>query len=193
MTATEYNKLNAIDEALGSKDRYTQGHGRRVALYAMRLARKAGLGSEETGNIGIGGMLHDVGKIGWSRRVFGKETLRQCKEMLDEVHRHPGHGVSLLRSMNFLAPVLEYVYCHHERIDGTGYPQGLKADEIPLGAKIIAVADCFDAITTDRPYQKRKTREEAFELLRKMAGRHLCSELVEMFIEDIETNGMLTV
>ena len=95
--------------------------------------------------------------------------------------------------MNFLAPVLEYVYCHHERIDGNGYPQGLKADEIPLGAKIIAVADCFDAITTDRPYQKRKTREEAFEILRKMAGSHLCSELVEMFIEDIETNGMLTI
>lgn len=191
MTAAEYRKLNAIDEALGSKDRYTQGHARRVALYAMRLARKVGLGPEETGNIGIGGMLHDVGKIDWSPRAFGKETLRHCEEMLDEVHRHPGHGVSLLRSMNFLAPVLEYVYCHHERIDGSGYPRGLKADEIPLGAKIIAVADCFDAITTDRPYRKRKKREEAFEILRKMAGDHLCSELVEMFIEDIGIHGVL--
>lgn len=192
MTAKEYIKLNAIDEALGSKDRYTQGHARRVALYAMRLARRAGLSAEETGNIGIGGMLHDVGKIDWSPRVFGKETLRQCREMLDEVHDHPSHGVSLLRSMNFLTPVLEYVYCHHERIDGSGYPRGLKADEIPLGAKIIAVADCFDAITTDRPYQKRKSQAEAFEILRKMAGDHLCSDLVEIFIEDIEASGMLT-
>ncbi|HHP7233085.1 MAG TPA: HD-GYP domain-containing protein [Desulfobacterales bacterium] len=192
MTATEYIKLNAIDEALGTKDRYTQGHARRVALYAMRLARKVGLSSEETGNIGLGGMLHDVGKIGWSPRVFREKTLRQCREMLDEVHRHPGRGVSLLRSMNFLTPILEYVYCHHERIDGSGYPRGLKDQEIPLGAKIIAVADCFDAITTDRPYRKRKNQAEAFEMLRKMAGGHLCSNLVEMFIEDIEANGMLT-
>jgi len=191
LTAKEYNKLNAIDEALGSKDRYTQGHARRVALYAMRLARRVGLGPEDTGNIGIGGMLHDVGKIDWSPRVFGKETLRQCGGLLDEVQRHPSHGVSLLRSMNFLAPVLEYVYCHHERIDGSGYPRGLKAEEIPLGAKIIAVADCFDAITTDRPYQKRKNQEQAFAILRKMSGSHLSGELVEMFVDEIEANGML--
>ena len=190
-TTTDIYKLNAIDAVLGSKDRYTQGHARRVALYAMRLANRMGLNPEETGNIGIGGMLHDIGKIGLSERILNNKTGRLYGEMLEEVHRHPYIGVSLLKGIDFPTPVLDYIYYHHERMDGSGYPCGLKADDIPLGAKIIAVADCFDAITTDRPYQKRKSCERAFAILRRMSGTSLCHELVETFIEEIEGNGML--
>lgn len=190
-TDTDIYKLNAIDAALGTKDRYTQGHARRVALYAMRLAYRMGLNPEETANIGIGGMLHDIGKIGLSERILNNKTGRLYGEMLEEVHRHPYIGVSLLKGTDFPTPVLDYIYYHHERMDGSGYPCGLKADDIPLGAKIIAVADCFDAITTDRPYQKRKRCEQAFAILRRMSGTSLCHGLVEAFVEEIEENGML--
>lgn len=190
-TDTDIYKLNAIDAVLGTKDRYTQRHARRVALYAMRLAYRMGLNPEETGNIGIGGMLHDIGKIGLSERILNNKTGHLYGKMLEEVHRHPYIGVSLLKGIDFPTPVLDYIYYHHERMDGSGYPCGLKADDIPLGAKIIAVADCFDAITTDRPYQKRKDCEKAFIILRRMSGTSLCHELVEMFVKEIEENGMI--
>lgn len=190
-TDTDIYKLNAIDAVLGTKDRYTQGHTRRVAVYAMRLAYRMGLNPEETGNIGIGGMLHDIGKIGLSERILNNKTGHLYGKMLEEVHRHPTIGVSLLKGIDFPTSVLDYIYYHHERMDGSGYPCGLKADDIPLGAKIIAVADCFDAITTDRPYQKRKDCDQAFTILRRMSGTSLCHELVEMFVEEIEENGMI--
>jgi len=190
-SATDIHRLSAIDTALGTKDRYTQGHARRVALYAMRLGRRKGLSPEDVGHIGIGGMLHDVGKIGLNQQIFKNSTAYLCRELRDEVRRHPYIGVSLLQGIEFLIPVLDYVYYHHERMDGSGYPCGLTADQIPLGAKIIGVVDCFDAITTDRPYQKRKSCREALYILRQMSGRSLCSELVETFVEEIEENGMI--
>jgi HD-GYP domain-containing protein (c-di-GMP phosphodiesterase class II) len=190
-SATDIHRLSAIDAALGTKDRYTQEHARRVALYAMRLARRKGLPPEDVGHIGIGGMLHDVGKIGLNQQIFKNNTACLCREMRAEVRRHPYIGVSLLQGIDFLAPVLDYVYYHHERMDGTGYPCGLTADQIPLGAKIIGVVDCFDAITTDRPYQKRKSCREALYILRQMSARSLCPELVETFVKEIEENGMI--
>jgi HD-GYP domain-containing protein (c-di-GMP phosphodiesterase class II) len=190
-SANDIHRLSAFDAALGTKDRYTQGHARRVALYAIRLARRRGLPPEDVGYIGIGGMLHDVGKIGLSRQIFSNSTAYLCREMRDEVRRHPHIGVSLLQGIEFLTPVLDYVYYHHERMDGSGYPCGLTADQIPLGAKIISVVDCFDAITTDRPYQKRKSCCEALNILRQMSVKGLCPELVETFVEEFEENGMI--
>jgi HD-GYP domain-containing protein (c-di-GMP phosphodiesterase class II) len=111
--------------------------------------------------------------------------------MLAEVRLHPLIGVSILRSIEFLAPVVDYVHYHHERIDGSGYPCGLKADEIPLGAKIISVADCFDAITTDRSYQKGKNSRKAFAILNTSKGKGFCPGLVDTFIAEIEENGMV--
>ena len=155
------------------------------------LHSRLGLPSEEIGNIGIGGLLHDIGKIGLSDRIFSNKTEQLAGELLAEVRRHPDIGVSLLKGIDSLLPVLDYVHYHHERMDGSGYPCGLKSDEIPLGARIISVVDCFDAITTDRPYQKRKTCAEAFVILRRMANHELCPDLVEAFVADIEENGMI--
>ena len=188
---SDFKKLSDINAALGSKDEYTQGHARRVALYSMRLARRMGLSLEEVANIGIGGLVHDIGKLGLSDRIFSNRTTHLYGEMLDEVRRHPGMGVALLQGIDSLAPVLDFVHLHHERLDGSGYPYGLKADEIPLGARIIAVADCFDAITTDRPYQQGKSRAKAFDILRRMGGQELCREMVADFVADIEENGMI--
>jgi putative nucleotidyltransferase with HDIG domain len=183
--------LAAIDAALGSKDRYTQEHARRVSLYAIRLARRIGLSVQQAHQIGIGGLLHDVGKIGLSKRIFNNTTRRLGKEMREEMQQHPHLGATLLESFGILTPVLDYVHCHHERMDGSGYPRGLKADKIPLGARIISVADCFDAITSNRPYQKRKSRRRAFRILRQLSGTSLDPSLVETFIEEVEENGVI--
>jgi HD-GYP domain-containing protein (c-di-GMP phosphodiesterase class II) len=179
-----------IAKALGARDKYTEGHAQRVAVYAQRLARRLGLSEEEAENIGIGGTLHDIGKIGFSDRIFSTEDATFSGEMIHEIKLHPEIGATIIKNMEFLGPVFEYVLCHHEHIDGNGYPQGLKDHEIPIGSKIISVADCFDAITTDRAYQKGRSTGDAFKILREIKGESLDARLVEMFIAEIEENGL---
>lgn len=188
----DIQKLSAIAAALGKKDRYTLDHAQRVAIYAMRLSQRIGLPTEAVEYIGLAGMLHDIGKLGLSQRVFTNTTFHLGGDMLREVRTHPTIGVSILKDIEVLKPVLGCILLHHERLDGSGYPFGLKAEKIPLGAKIISVADCFDAMTTDRPYQKRKSIAEAFRILRQSSGRSLSTDLVEAFIEDIRKNGTIT-
>jgi len=199
----ELSKLNAllkkniietvitIANALGARDPYTEGHGMRVAIYSERLARRMGLAQNEIENIRIGGMLHDIGKIGFSDQMFSSDDVKISEEMFEEIHHHPEIGANILKDIEFLGPVLAYVRHHHEGVDGKGYPDGLKGEDIPIGAKIISVADCFDAITTERPYQQGRNREEAFAILADIGDKGLPAELVEMFIKDIKENGML--
>jgi putative nucleotidyltransferase with HDIG domain len=183
--------LNEISLALGEKDRYTQAHSHRVALYAMRLAERLGFSTEEIRNVGIGGLFHDVGKLAMSDRIFAKLETRLSLELQQEVRCHPLIGAALLKHIDFLEPVVDFVLFHHEREDGNGYPFGLKAGEIPPGAKIVSIADCFDAVTTDRPYQKGQSVESAYEILREGCRRYFCESYVEVFIEEIEENGMI--
>jgi putative nucleotidyltransferase with HDIG domain len=186
---SQISKLAVIAAALKIKDPYTQDHARRVAVYAGRLARRLGLPPAEVENIRLGGLLHDIGKIGLSDRVFNNTEHQLSEELLAEVQRHPQIGVALLKNLDFPAPVIDYVRCHHEKMDGSGYPLGLRSYQIPLGAKIIRVADCFDAITTDRPYQPHKNWIEALAILRQISGTDLSPELVDVFIEEIKENG----
>ncbi len=184
--ASQISKLAVIATALKIKDPYTQGHARRVAIYAGRLAKRLGLPQAEVENIRLGGLLHDIGKIGLSDRVFNNTNRQLSEELLAEVQRHPQMGAALLKNFAFPAPIIDYVYYHHEKMDGSGYPLGLKSDQIPLGAKIIRVVDCFDAITTDRPYQPHKSWIEALAIMRQISVTDLSPELVEVFIEDIQ-------
>lgn len=188
----EDEKLLAISQVLGMRDKYTEGHGRRVSLYAERLGRRLSLSGEDIENIRIGGLLHDIGKIGFSNRIFSDEEAALSKEMHDEIHSHPWIGRMILTDMNFNGAVLDYVCHHHERVDGKGYPSGLCRDEIPLGAKIISVADCFDAMTTNRPYQGKKSLPEAFATLNLISGKVLCAELVSVFIQEVCDNGVIS-
>lgn len=190
---SETHQLKNIDAVFGIMDFYTRDHARRVAIYAMRLARRVGLPPEEVENIALGGLLHDIGKVGLSPRIFRNKEATLSAEMQEEIRQHPSIGVSLLKGIEFPTPVLDYVYYHHERGDGSGYPCGLTADKIPLGAKIISVADCFDAITTDRSYQKGKNRKDAFAILKKARGNGFCPGLVEAFIEEVKENGMVAI
>ncbi|MUM78566.1 HD domain-containing protein [Pseudodesulfovibrio sp. F-1] len=182
--------VTAVVNALGARDAYTEGHGERVAVYAERLARRLGLDEEEVERVRVAGMLHDIGKIGFSDLVFSNEDTGMNEEMLLEIRSHPQWGYDILKNLDFLGPALDYVHAHHERMDGRGYPRGLCADEIPLGARVLAVADCFDAMTTDRPYQRGRTPQAALAILGSLAGEALDPAVVEAFIVEIEDNGM---
>lgn len=184
-------KLAEISHALDLKDKYTGTHGKRVAEYAMRLAVRLGFPENEILEIGVGGLLHDAGKITLQNKILLNREEHLPEGMMDEVRRHPIVGAEILRRMNFSRPVTEYVLFHHEREDGSGYPFGLNKEEIPAGAKIISIADCFDAITTDRPYQKRKSLKCAFDILIEACETSLCEMYVEAFIIEIKTNGMI--
>jgi len=187
---TSLNTVTAVASALGARDTYTEGHGDRVGIYAERLARRIRLPEDEVERIRIAGTLHDIGKIGFSDTIFSNEETRLNGDMMLEIRCHPQWGHDILKDLDFLGASLDYVYSHHERLDGKGYPRGLTADEIPMGARILAVADCFDAMTTDRSYQKGKTPQDAFTILGELAGPSLDPDLVEAFIDEIENNGM---
>ncbi|QGY39224.1 HD domain-containing protein [Pseudodesulfovibrio cashew] len=188
--ANTLNTVTAVAGALGARDAYTEGHGERVGAYAERLAVRLGLPEDETEHIRMAGILHDIGKIGFSDQIFSSDGTAFNQDMLLEIRSHPRWGYDILCNLDFLGPVLDYVYCHHERMDGRGYPRGLCGDEIPLGGRVLAVADCFDAMTTNRPYQRGRTPGEAFRILGELAGNALDAELVDAFIDEIESGGM---
>jgi putative nucleotidyltransferase with HDIG domain len=187
---TQISKLTQIATVLAVKDPYTREHARRVAIYAQRLSERIGLNATAVENIRLGGLLHDIGKIGLSTKILSNTHKQLSGDMLAEVRLHPLMGVAILNDFDFPVPVIDIVQYHHEKIDGSGYPFGLKSNQIPLGAKIIRVADCFDAITTDRPYQKRKSWIEALAILRQISGTDLSPVLVKAFIADIKENGL---
>jgi len=182
--------LFLMASALGLKDRYTHGHAHRVAEYAKRLSVRAGLSMVEVLQISMGGMLHDVGKLALSDKIFSYKSAALTDDMMMEVHKHPLIGAALLQKIACKQAISDAVLFHHERIDGSGYPFGIKGDEIPLSARIVSIADCFDAITTDRPYQRRKSCKAATTLLMESAGTSLAADLVPIFIEEIRINGM---
>jgi putative nucleotidyltransferase with HDIG domain len=179
--------MEAMASALEARDEYTLGHAQRVGAYAEALARRLGLAEAEVEWVRIGGLLHDIGKIGFSDRLFSDEDLNLSQELWEEIKQHPARGVGILKDLDFLAPALDCVLFHHERIDGKGYPQGIAGEAIPLGARIVAVADVYDAVTTDRPYKKGRTPDQALAILRELAGQALCPECVAAFAAWVET------
>ncbi len=191
LTNLHVKTLKWISLALGQKDGYTQAHGYRVARYAMRLAWRMGFSAQSVRQVGVGGLFHDAGKLALNDRIFTGDQTDLSNDLLQEVHCHPLIGAALLKHIDFLDPIIDFVLFHHEREDGTGYPFGLKGKEIPPGAKIISIADCFDAVITDRPYQKGKSIDSAYEILRKGCHHDYCEQYVEVFIEEIMENGII--
>jgi putative nucleotidyltransferase with HDIG domain len=181
----------ALALALGAQDPYTQGHGRRVADYAARIAARIGLGAEEQELVRTGGLLHDIGKIGFSRRLLSNRNARLTAGMRAEIRRHPEIGSALLKALGVADAVVDCVRCHHERPDGSGYPFGLTAVDIPRSAQIISVADCFDALTTDRPYQCGRETGHALAIMRRMGPGVFPPELLSALIDEVRQNGVL--
>jgi putative nucleotidyltransferase with HDIG domain len=168
--------------ALDLKDEETAGHSKRVTDMAVRLARSLGMGQAELVHLQRGALLHDIGKMGIPDHILLKgEELTD--EEYDLMKRHTIYAYELLSPIDFLRPALDVPYCHHERWDGGGYPRGLAGEDIPLAARIFAVVDVFDALTSDRPYRPAWPRERALAYIRAESGRHFDPAVVTAFFE----------
>ncbi|MEW6034755.1 MAG: HD-GYP domain-containing protein, partial [Chloroflexota bacterium] len=167
--------------ALESRDPYTRGHSDRVARLVLRTARALGLGDGELHRLEMAARLHDIGKTGLADAVLLKPGAYEPSERA-EMERHPSRGVEILRFLDFLKDVLPMIESHHEWYNGRGYPRGLKDEAIPLGGRILAVADAYDAMVSRRPYRPALPHEEAVRRLRHGAGVQWDSRVVEAFI-----------
>jgi putative nucleotidyltransferase with HDIG domain len=164
-----------------TKDFYTRGHSERVSRGATLLARQIGMGAERVEAIRYAGMLHDVGKLGVPTKVLQK-TGPLTEEELAAIQLHPMRGLEIVRQIGFLTEALDGIMHHHERMDGKGYPMGLAGDEIPEFARVIAVADAFDSMTSTRSYRGARSVEEAVAELRKCSSLQFDPVLVDAFI-----------
>lgn len=172
--------LLGLANALEAKDPYTRGHSERVARMAGRLARARGLADSSVQTVTRAGLLHDLGKIGIPEAILRKPAPLTEVEW-EVMRRHPVVGAQIVAPLEFFAEGAFVIRHHHERVDGSGYPDGLAGAAIPFGARIVAVADVYDALTSDRPYRQRLSHDRALDLLRAEAGRTLDSELVHLF------------
>ena len=172
--------LKALTAALETRDSETHGHSERVVSYSLRLGREYGLNSEEMKSLEFGSLLHDIGKIGVPDSILRKPA-KLTEEEWVRMREHPLHGQQILRGIEFLQGAARVVAQHHEKWDGTGYPLGLRGVEIDINARIFAVADAFDAITSDRVYRRGKSYEAAAQELDDWAGRQFDPKVVEAF------------
>ncbi len=173
--------LQALVTALDLRDNETHGHSYRVVEYAVVVAERMGLTEPDLTWLRRGAILHDVGKIGVPDAVLRKPGKLNAAEW-EEMYRHPEMGYSMLKHISFLEPALDIVLCHQERFDGTGYPRGLKDLEIPLGARIFAVVDTFDAMTSDRPYRAALGVREVREEVQRCKGTQFDPNVVDAFL-----------
>lgn len=183
--------VRAFAAAIDCKDKYTQGHSERVGKYSEIIAREMGWKEEEVEGIAIAGYLHDIGKLVVDRDIINAPYKIDAKQS-SELNRHPAAGFEILSPINHpYADIPLMARFHHERIDGRGYPLGLKGDEIPIGAKIVSLADSFDAMTTDRPYKRRRSFDEVVEDLRRNTNKQFAPEVVLAFCRALlkEVNG----
>ena len=170
--------VRAFAAAIDCKDKYTQGHSERVGKYSEIIAREMGWADEEVEAIAIGGYLHDVGKLVVDRDIINAPYRIDAKQS-SELNRHPAAGYEILRPIHHpFADIPLMARYHHERPDGRGYPEGLTDEQIPAGAKIVSLADSFDAMTTDRPYRRRRTFDEVVADFRRNAGRQFATPVV---------------
>jgi len=175
--------IAALASSLDLRERETALHSKRVQEYALLLARRLGIKEGDTlVGLEMGALLHDVGKIGVPDGILLKKGGLTDEER-DVVRRHPDLGASLLQRIPFLAGAREIVESHHEKFDGSGYPKGLKGEEIPIGARIFAVADVFDALTTDRPYRAALPYRSAADMIARESAVHFDPEAVKAFMK----------
>jgi len=182
--------LEGWAHALELRDKETEGHTRRVTDMTLRLARALGVDKTELAHIRRGAILHDIGKMGIPDSILLKPGALSEDEW-ELMRLHPVFAYEWLSSISYLRRAMDIPYCHHEKWDGTGYPRGLKGDEIPLAARIFAVVDVWDALNSDRPYRKAWPREKVIEYLREQSGRHFDPKVVEVFLDIMEKDGDL--
>lgn len=182
--------LHALTASIDAKDPYTCGHSNRVAIISKRLAEACELPPEKVQQIYLTGLLHDIGKIGVPESTLRKPG-RLTNEEYEAIRKHPGIGAKILGGIRQLDDVIGGILCHHERLDGRGYPQGLAGEKVPQDARIIGLADCFDAMTSDRIYRKALPLAMVVEEIRRCAGTQFDRDAAEKFLA-LDLEGFLT-
>ena len=174
--------ITSLVKALEARDHYTRGHSERVSQILAGLVRFGGGSQREIERATIAGRLHDIGKIGISDNVLLKPG-RLSVEEFDQIKQHPAIGATIIHNIPSIADILPVVVSHHERVDGKGYPEGLQGTEIPLWARLTAVADTYDALTSDRPYRQGMDHSRALAVIGEVAGSQLCPDCVRLFLD----------
>jgi PAS domain S-box-containing protein len=176
--------IEGWSHALDLRDKETEGHALRVTQMTVNLARTFGLGENELVQVRWGGLLHDIGKMGVPDGILLKPGPLTDEEWV-AMKKHPTFAYEMLSPIHYLRLALDIPYCHHEKWDGTGYPRGLKGEQIPLSARIFTVVDVWDALTSDRPYRKAWTREKSKEYIQEQAGKQFDPTVVETFMKEV--------
>lgn len=173
--------IEGWSKAMDLRDKETEGHSQRVTELTVRIAHTMGMSESEQGHIRRGALLHDIGKMGIPDSILLK-TGPLSEEEWEIMRKHPVFAYELLSPIEYLRPALDIPYCHHEKMDGTGYPRGLKGEQIPLSARIFAVVDIFDALSSERPYRPAWPREKVLKHILSLAGNHLDTKVVDIFL-----------
>ena len=177
--------IKAIIEAMDAKDAFTMGRSRRVTFYSLKIAKALNLPEDTVNKIELAAMLHDIGMIGVSDDIIYKVEKLNDKEW-EEIRNHVKHGVRILEDIKQLRDVVELIKYHHEFYNGSGYPAGLQGEAIPLGSRIISIADAYDAMVSSRAYRQPRSPEQALEILHNMRGIQFDPYLVEVFDDVID-------
>ncbi|MBE0409954.1 MAG: GAF domain-containing protein [Anaerolineales bacterium] len=176
--------IEGWSRALDLRDRETEGHSQRVTEMSVKLGKNIGMSEEELVHLRRGALLHDIGKMGIPDSILHKPR-SLSEEEWEIVKLHPENAYKLLSPIAYLRPALDIPYCHHEKWDGSGYPRGLKGEQIPLAARIFAVVDVWDALRSNRPYRPAWSEEKALEYIRSNSGSHFDPQVVELFFREV--------
>lgn len=185
LQSTYLETVTSLIEAMSAKDTYLFGHSHNVTVYAKAIAEQYGLSHERISRLLQGCELHDLGKIAIPDSILMKKGPLTPEEF-EIIKQHPLWGAKILEPLTFMKDIMEMVHQEHERWDGTGYPDGLRGEEIRLEARIIAVADALDAMTSERPYRKQITLEEAAQEIERCSGTQFDPKIVEVFLQTVE-------
>jgi HD-GYP domain-containing protein (c-di-GMP phosphodiesterase class II) len=175
----------AFAKTIELKDHYTGEHVENTVRYATEIAKALSLPAEEIELVKQASMLHDLGKVGVSENILLKKSKLNKKEF-DEIKRHPQIGADIIRPIQYLRDIIPFIFYHHERWDGHGYPSGIKGEEIPMGARIIALADVYQALTSDRPYRKAYSKKKAIQIIKEGSGTQFDPKIVDIFLKILE-------
>ncbi|MGB9679502.1 MAG: HD-GYP domain-containing protein [Thermoanaerobacteraceae bacterium] len=182
-----YDTIDVLVKALDAKDKYTAGHSKNVEKFSVIFCKELGISDSETEMIRIAALLHDIGKIGVKEEVLNKPG-KLTDEELSMIKEHPQKGYEILRDVPALKDVSIWVKYHHEWYDGSGYPDGIKGDEIPLESQILSIADVFDALVSDRPYRKAFSQNEAYKIIVENEGKQFSPQMIDIFKKAFEKN-----
>jgi putative two-component system response regulator len=187
LESVHYQLLSAYEatiegwsRAMDLRDKETEGHTQRVATLSDSLAKLAGISGDDLLFARRGALLHDIGKLGVPDAILLKEG-KLTDEEWTIMRKHPQHAYDMIHPIEYLRPALDIPYCHHEKWDGSGYPRGLKGEEIPLAARIFAIIDVWDALTSDRPYRPAWDKQKAMKYINDECGKHFDPHIVELF------------